>query len=272
MHADTALQCRAKPIAVISHPRSGTHLTIDGLRHFFVETHRRQRPRQPVHDLYINLDRLHPDHPYAARESRFRTELAECDQRMIIKTHCSTALEQVSTEHQPFARALLDASDIVYVVRDVRPVLASYMALRPLKDADSPSDMHAFLRTNLDVEMPPATAWAEHVKGWIAWPGVHVVKFEDLMDDYAGTVRRLGTNLGMTRRDEAGSIRIYPKPKSIFENRARRWLGRQRSSSIDNLRMKIKTPKWRAAMSSEDLELIRTQAGDVMKQLGYTWD
>lgn len=272
MPDDTDLQCRSKPIAVISHPRSGTHLTIDGLRHFFVETHRRQRPRQPVHDLYINLDRLHPDHPYAASEDRFRTELAECEQRMIIKTHCSTELEQVSDNHRPFADALLHASDIVYVVRDVRPVLASYMALRPLKDPDSPSDMSTFLRTNLDVDLPPAQAWAEHVKGWMNWPGVHVVKFEDLMDDYAGTVKRVGVGLGMTQRSESGSIRIYPKPKSILENRARRWLGRQRSSSIDNLRMKLKTPKWRAAMSDEDLALIREQAGDVMSQLGYTWD
>lgn len=271
---ESAASFRARPIVILSFPRSGTHLTIDGLRHFFVETQRPQRLRQPVHDLYINLDRLHPEHPYRADEAKFRAEFARSTQRIIVKTHCTTALEQVAPEHHPFAHVLLQAADLVYVVRDVRPVLASYLALRPLKHPDSPRDLAHFLRTEMDDGSFPARNWARHVAGWLDWKskdgrGVHLIRFEDMMADYPAAIARLGADLRLTRT--ADPIRIFPKPKSVFENKVRRFLGRQWSSSIDNLRMQLPTPDWKTAMTPDDLALIREHAGEVMTRLGYAF-
>lgn len=268
---DTAIEIdfKARPIAVVSHPRSGTHLTIDGLRHFFVETYRKQRMRQAVHDLYVNLDRLDPTHPFASTDDRFRQVFEQSAQRVLIKTHCTTEIDQVGETYRPFADAVLAGSDVVYVVRDVRPVLASFMALRPLKYPDSPTDIATFLRTDMDGMGPPAVGWAAHVSGWLDRPGVHVMKFEDMRRDYEGTMAQLGQALGLTSRNVP--IRIYPKPKSILENKIRRILGRQWSSSIDNLRMQIATPKWREVMTADDLDLIREQAGAAMERLGYEW-
>src|SRR5690606_10988758 len=172
MNAPVTIAFKARPIAVVSHPRSGTHLTIDGLRHFFVECERRQRFRQSVHDLYVNLDRLHPDHPFAVRPPKFQRTFETCPKRVLIKTHCTTMVEQVAPEYREFGRAVLDYAAKVYVVRDVRPVLASYMALRPMKDPDSPQDMATFLRSDLDGFGTPAAAWAAHVNGWLDQPGV----------------------------------------------------------------------------------------------------
>lgn len=261
------IKFRAKPIIVASHPRSGTHLMIDGLRHFFKETVRKQRMNQPVHDLYVNLDRLEPDHNFRISSERMRHDFETCEQRLIIKTHCTVDVDRVGKENEEFARSVITGSDIVYVVRDVRPVLASYMALRPLKFPDSPVDIGTFLRTDLDGYGQPALAWAKHVSGWLGQADVHVVKFEEMKSDYSGTIERLGAALGMTRTGKA--IQIYRKPKSIIENKIRRLLGRQLSSSIDNLRMKIRTPKWREVMSADDLALIREQAGEVLATLGY---
>jgi len=265
-----AIEYRQKPIIVASHPRAGTHLTIDGLRHFFNETYQKQRFNQSVHDLYLNIDRLDPEHPFSLTPERVKAYCEGCAKRVIVKSHSPVEVDQVGDDCREFVRGVFDASDIVYVARDVRPVLASYMALRPMKFPDSPTDIGTFLRTDLDGHGPPAVGWAKHVAGWLDHPGLSaVVKFEDMRADYAKAIEEVGRALGMTRNGKA--IRVFPKPGSILENKIRRIFGRQYSSSIDNLRMKIKTRKWREIMSEADLDLIRDQAGEVMGRLGYAF-
>ena len=303
-----ALAFRVRPIVVLSHPRSGTHLMIDGLRHFFRETRLKQRFNQPVHDLYLNLDRLDDSHPYAAKPEVFRRRFATATQRVIVKSHCTVEVDQVGPSYRGLAQAVFDAADLVCVVRDVRPVLASYMALRPLKFPDSPTNLHDFLRSRLDADLMPAEGWAHHVRGWLehdprskflltapegaspaviplaqsTWgksthagpapttndgPRLVVVRFEDMMKNYAGVIEATGRAIGLTPNGRP--IRIFDKPTSIRQNKIRRLLGRQHSSSIDNLRMKFATPRWQDAMTPDDLALIHAQAGEVMARLGY---
>lgn len=261
------IDCKANPIIVASFPRSGTHLTIDGLRHFFIETYRRQGYGQAVHSLYMNLDRLDEQHAYPLTEKKAKQILHTCPKRVIIKTHCSTEIDQVGEAHRPLAREIIDAADIAYVVRDVRPVMTSFMALRPMKFPDSPRDIATFLRSPMDGGEGPAANWARHVSGWLDRPGVHIIKFEAMREDYAKAISALGEQLHLTSNKYP--IRMFPKPRSMFENRIRRWLGIQNSSAIDNLRMAFETPDWKQVMSKEDFELIREQAGDVMQRLGY---
>lgn len=302
---------RARPIVVLSHPRSGTHLMIDGLRHFFRETYLKQRFNQPVHDLYMNLDRLDDAHPYAVRPEAIRRRFEHATQRVIVKTHCAVEVDQVGAPYRGLAQAVFDAADMICVVRDVRPVLASYMALRPLKFPDSPTEMGAFLRARLDAGLPPAAGWAHHIRGWLEHdprpkflltlsegaapqvslrpignasgtgsaepasaagqqqppPRMVVVRFEDMMKAYSPMIEAAGRAVGLTPNGRP--IRIFDKPKSIRQNKFRRLLGRQHSSSIDNLRMRLTTPNWRDVMTADDLGLIREQAGDVMARLGY---
>lgn len=261
------IECRAKPIIVASFPRSGTHLTIDGLRHFFIETYRRQGFGQAVHSLYMNLDRLDPAHPYPLSERKAREILKTCPKRVIIKTHCSVGIDQVGEANRALAQGIIDASDVAYVVRDVRPVMTSFMALRPLKFPDSPRQISAFLRTPMDGGEGPAANWARHVAGWLDQPRVHIIKFEEMRTDYARAISTLGEQLHLT--SNRYPIQMFSKPRSMFENRVRRWLGIQNSSAIDNLRMAFETPDWKQVMSKEDLDLIRQQAGEIMKRLGY---
>ncbi|GEM_PF-6151007 len=261
------IDCRAKPIIVCSFPRSGTHLTIDGLRHFFIETYRRQGFGQAVHSLYMNLDRLDPKHPYPLTEQKAQQILATCPKRVIIKTHCTVDIDQVGEAQRDLAREIITAADVAYVVRDVRPVMTSFMALRPMKFPDSPRDIATFLRTQMDGGEGPAANWAKHVSGWLDRPGVHVVKFEAMREDYARAISTLGEQLHLT--SNRYPIQKFPKPHSMFENRIRRWLGIQNSSAIDNLRMAFETPDWKQVMTKGDFELIREQAGDVMQRLGY---
>lgn len=261
------IETQARPIVVASFPRSGTHLTIDGLRHFFIETYRRQAFNQPVHDLYLNLDRLDPRHPFALRPQKVRDVLASSAKRVIIKTHCSIEFDQVGEANRDLAREIVDASDVVYVVRDVRPVMPSFMALRPLKFPDSPREIARFLRTPMDGGEGPAANWARHVAGWLDRPGVHVIRFEAMREDYAKVIEALGRDLGLTWNTYP--VRLFPKPRTMLENRVRRLLGIQNCSAIDNLRMAFETPDWKSVMKPADLDLIRRQAGAVMKRLGY---
>src|SRR4051794_28399866 len=47
-----------RPIVVVSHPRSGTHLMMDALRLNFRECRAWKRPGEPLERLYLNLDSL----------------------------------------------------------------------------------------------------------------------------------------------------------------------------------------------------------------------
>jgi len=261
------IEAKARPIVVASFPRSGTHLTIDGLRHFFIEAYRRQGFNQAVHSLYMNLDRLDPQHPFPLTADKARDVLAKCPKRLIIKTHCSIEIDQVGEANRDLAREIIDGSDVVYVVRDVRPVMASFMALRPIKYADSPREIGRFLRTPMDGGEGPAANWANHVAGWLDRPGVHLIKFEAMREDYVKAIESLGKSLNLTWNEYP--IRTFPKPRTMFENRVRRWLGIQNCSAIDNLRMAFQTPDWKQIMTRADLDLIREQAGAVMERLGY---
>lgn len=158
--------CSSPHVVVVSHQRSGTHLTIDTIRHNFAAYDR----------AYVNLDRLRQDHNCPLTVAQCKRALAKGP--CILKTHMHAdpvAFFQHDEAVVPFILHLLEQAKIVYVCRDGRDVLTSlyyYMQSYVRELAGVP--FSAFLRQRNDYQpetyegdLSRAAFWAFHVRGWL---------------------------------------------------------------------------------------------------------
>lgn len=104
-------------ILVASHRRSGTHWTIDSIRHNFPS----------VNNQFITLERILPNHPSPMNLDEFNSYLDNKGEKAIIKTHLTPfEVEKMADYHvKKIIQSIFNRSKIVYVVRDGRDVLNS---------------------------------------------------------------------------------------------------------------------------------------------------
>ena len=242
-----------RPVAVISHERSGTHLCMDSLRRFFRETDRRQLPFQSTHKLYWDLhERLKEPLPSLDRALRGFSG------RPLLKLHFESDLSAVANRGFRNAyRELLARSDRVYVVRDARDVLVSYFHFRVRFDHGA-TDFSRYLRSPIRFGMRTvARYWADHVDGWLTDPAIHCVRFESMRSCYVEAVTELGNALGLTRNLRA--IRPLRPDRLRLLRAAKRALGIQRSSAI--LPGAGRTGVWQHYFSERDKAWFKQEAG-----------
>ena len=102
-----------KNVLVISHRRSGTHLTIDSIRNNF------KALRESVYVTLETLDHAHPDHLSVAE---FRQSIS--DHRRVIKVHyLPDVSEHLASEEARCAEDVFSQSKQIYVVRNGLHVL-----------------------------------------------------------------------------------------------------------------------------------------------------
>lgn len=198
------LLARRKPFYVVSHERSGTHFAINTLfRNAYV------RPRlQYVGDWLGPYDR--PETRYRHLE-KFRADWPSLKLTGgIVKTHAHTVL----------FRRWYPSAPVVYVLRDPRDTLVSLFhylnsdelhATNPGLESQRCPDFSEFLRRPLSNYLRHGFCdeprfenvvgrWASHVAGWLREPGVCVVHYEDLVNDYRVCVRTVCSSVGLVPR------------------------------------------------------------------------
>jgi hypothetical protein len=89
-----------KPVVIASHPRSGTHLTIDLIRKQFYEYQSWKYPGESTQNLYLDLGRLLPKHKRRIDSSK-AVKLLQRSERPIIKTYSLPHFNQYSEELKP---------------------------------------------------------------------------------------------------------------------------------------------------------------------------
>lgn len=253
------------PIVVASHPRSGTHLTIDLIRkHFSCATHR-LRPMESADHLYLSLDRLGSAHHRPIGIDAALDRLALCP-RPIIKTHALPGFAAIAPEHRSFANRVLMRSRYICPVRDVRPMLCSLHRFELGCEPDvAGMSLADFIRTQRDGLSRPA-AWARHINAWLDKPGVTVVKIEDIIARPAQAVTRIANALDETPTHRRHSL---PQRRTGLSRTLARMLGSTESTAILGHKMGPPT-NWAQALSPDDLAFIDREAGDAMARLGYT--
>lgn len=225
----------ASPDAVVvaSHRRAGTHLTLDLLR----------RNLPALAPRYRNLDELARDHRNHVSLSAFRERLASERHRPILKTHTTPGLEpfQADAEVHAYVAALMARSRIVYVVRDGRDTLVSlYHYTRRFDREVARQSFSEFLRSEdrffVDCSamagLDRVSAWRRHIEAWLARPGVHVVRYRDLVADPVGALRRLAADLGMPLAEPIATVALPKRdPWSRVVRRVHRLVAPRRAST-----------------------------------------
>jgi len=173
--------CKKKPIYIISHERSGTHLAINLL-------YRNLYLRQSFLDFPEWKEGFLSDREIYWKS--FRTSSASGPSPGIIKCHCDVEVFERCLPRWP----------VVYVIRDPRDTLLSFFhylnrdefhaanpGLEPLRCETlgeflrRPLDL--YLKRNFSLSDPGDTVmdrWAKHTAGWLGKSGVTVVKYETL--------------------------------------------------------------------------------------------
>lgn len=234
-----------KSIVVASHRRSGTHWTIDSIRHNF----------PTVNDQFLTLERILPGYPPQITIDEFKSHLDNTTDKVIIKTHLAPfEVEKIAEPTlKNFIQDLFEQSKIVYVVRDGRDVLNSlfyYVKSFSKKEVTYTEFLKQKIGKNSKVNR--IEYWKFHAESWLAQSSdIYTLKYESLAHDFNEIISELEKYLEIPRSQE-----IY-KPEL-----------KKRGSSAVSPRKGV-VGDYKQNFSEEDLAFFNQTAGDLLKNLGY---
>jgi hypothetical protein len=267
------LDVSAPPVAIISHRRSGTHLTIDLLRRQFPGTSPRLLPLETPHHLYLDMDGLRPNHhnPITPRHVLKQLRRAE---RCVIKTHCLPDDSGSLPEFGPnaaLAERLLSKSTKFYVVRDGRKVISSQHIYEQTYRVDALLSLDEFLRSEFNGLTRPLY-WALHADRWTCRDDVTTFRFEDITTNTRDMIVLMGSILGLTPR-----FREPLLPSKLADTRlGRLWprlIGSGESTTVTGRPAKNAQPlNWETSLSELGKKYYEELAGPTHLRLGYTFN
>lgn len=265
-----AMEDIGRPIVVATHPRSGTHLTIDLLRRQFEECKGWLWFGETLHHLYLNLDRLDEVTKPELTLPKAKNILQRAD-RPVVKTHSQPALDRFAGENLAFAKSLLRESDIIYVVRDVRDVMCSAHIWKQEYDPSARCTLSEFIHQDIEGKNR-VEAWVEHVEEWTSVHKTHVLQFEDIVSSPESTIDHLADWLQL----DPLKVKPYLPDKNEHNGRwADYWrrLTRDFESTAITGRYNGKDPQdWEEAFIREDRKFIEQEAGDLLRKMEYERD
>lgn len=259
-----SFQTIGKPIVVASHPRSGTHLTIDLLRRQFQPCRSWKKPGEPLDRLYFALESFAPSPPLKEATA---IEILRRAPRPLIKTHADPQFHYLQASKPDWVQWLKTHSDFVYVVRDGRAVMCSLHLFMQSYDPTTRCSLSEFMRQNTQGRSRVAH-WANHVRQWMALPHVTVLRFEDVVRQTQDTLDVLGSALNLSPMYVHP---LLPAPiKSLWHGRwVRLTQMRPESTAIIGFYDKQAVQKWKTAFDERDRHFFHQEAGDLLMELGY---
>lgn len=244
-----------RPIAaVISHERSGTHFLISSLSGAFGYMPVDNRLDLDVYTIQMNF--------FAPQDvSGFFDQITAHKVANVLKSHHS------SDFFEPIIEEILEHTAIFYIYRHPRDVMHSLWRMlknlpwREGPNCPTPADLMRaqpeghLMRYQMKQADSMLHRWDAHVNGWLdladqygsRGKGIHIVRYEDLRDDYASTMSKLGES----------AIGEPPTSLSPPDKNA----GVVIPQALDSTKV-----EWEA----QDLEHIETVCAETLKRLGYT--
>lgn len=201
------------PFYVISHERSGTHFTINTIfANFYIVPRLRY-----VGDWLGPYDQPEMRHRHL---EEFRREWPVWKQGGgLLKTHADARL----------FRKWYPLAPVVYVWRDPRDTLVSFFhylnsdelyRTNPGLESQRCADFAEFLRRPLSDYLKHgfshepefdnvAARWASHVSGWLSVPGICVVRYEQLKENFRHAVRHIYRSVGAVPRWRQRAVGLH---------------------------------------------------------------
>lgn len=262
-------------IAVFSHRRSGTHLTIDTIRNNFAG----------YQDEPVNIDALRdPDRSPTVRTKLFSRSDPSC--KIVMKSHSPASVANHFVGDRPLQdakRAIRNARKIC-VYRDGRDVLTSlYFYLREATQDFESVSLSQFLRMSVLPSKRPSYRhldvveyWNEHVRGWQSRSDVLHLSYESMLHDYYAVVERLSKFLGRSMPSTVRSVvREGKRPTQTgLRSRMKEKLFKLYNQHVHGLHFSTvnfrsgRSGLYEELFSTQDLEYFESKASDAMRLLG----
>jgi hypothetical protein len=253
-------------IVLVTHRRSGTHLTIDLLRRQFAACDGRKRLGEPLHALYLNLDLLLRErHPLGEARA---LELLRRARRPIVKTHALPGFAAFRPDHAAFVDALLADADVYAVHRDGRDVMCSLHLYFQAFDPRARCSLSQFLRQTDDGLSRPRR-WSDHVLRWRAREGVRSLAYEQVVGSPRAVLARLANELALEPR--LVKPLLPPRLRGAWHARWLRLASRRPpvTTVLSDPSGRRRPARWREAFGPEDRAFFHREAGDALVELGY---
>jgi len=177
-----------QPVVVASHPRSGTHLTLDLLRKQFPACTSYKLPVQPLDRLYLALEALSAPPRRSISEAK-ALEILRKAPRPLVKTHSDPQFSHLNHRFSEWQQWLQTDATIVYVFRDARATLCSYHLFMQSYDPTARCSLSEFIRKKVNGESR-VKQWVNHVEQWLCQPNVYPIRFEDIISQTSETINR----------------------------------------------------------------------------------
>ncbi len=263
-----------RPIVIASHPRSGTHLTIDLFRNQFRECRSWKMLGEGLSRLYLSLESLYETTNGCPTSEEKALRLLRRARRPLIKTHQllgdmdGASLTGNGRLGKHWIEWLRASADFCYVHRDVRDVMCSYHLFLKGTERRAHCSLGEFLRQKDDKGMTRVGFWTDHVRRWLNEPGVHAVRFTDIVTDPMSVLDRMASEIDLS------PLARYPlvprKMTSVWQGRLNRLISvRPESTAILGRPRGFSLDKWREVLTRADGQLIQREAGDLLIELGY---
>ena len=263
-----------KPITIVTHKRSGTHLVMDLLRRQFEECDAWKWWGENQSRLYLSLQALYdPLSLTRTSEAKAIKILRRCD-RPLVKSHSGLSDLPVGTETRTGTLGrhwhdwLKTNSQRLYVYRDGRAVMCSLQLLHAKRAGGEPPPISEFIREQVEEGVSRVAFWAQHVDNGLAAEGVLALRFEDLVRDTRNVVQFLADELNLTPKFVEPLLPM--KFNSIWQARWARLVARRpQSTAILGRPRGSSLAKWQEAFGEEDREFFHREAGEALIRLGY---
>jgi len=282
LQSDTVLPSDVgKPIVVASHPRSGTHLTLDLLRKQFQECKSSLRLLEPLSHLYLNLDGLtQQDQRYDVEDA---VDLLSRAARPTVKTHTLPTLDRFEGEKKEFAQRVLEEGQLLYPLRDCRAVICSMYLWERERHPEYDASLSEYLRNPPNRISQPAERpdhdlnylqkWARHVRAWRSVSGVLVLRFEDIVKDTRSVLQSIGKRVELDPLCKTPLLPEKRRSTSRWDSYWRRITRNYESTAVVGRRSgDPSSVDWREILSRGDREFIHKEIGGLLKELGYVAD
>lgn len=137
----------------------------------------------------------------------------------------------------------------IYIIRDGREVMVSYLAYEQRRVKDGIVTMEEIIRGQVEFG-----GWSDHIDTWNPFdrPNTLLLRFEDLITDVGHYVERIGAFIG-----------IEPRKKSMPSFEAFR-------SALPSFFRSGTNTTWRELLTGRDLALFYELHGDMAAALGYS--
>ncbi len=255
------------PIVITSHPRSGTHLTMDLIRRHFPESriYKRWGSNESV---FLSIGGFNSKNKYNPSLETEALKLIRPCSHPVIKLH-TYAWQGIEKNYPHWIEWMAEKGKTIFVYRNIYAVLTSMHQYEQSFNALARCPLKEFIRQPYLGKANRVVYWNEEMIRWRNREHTLVVSYEEMIHKTEETIHKIAHYLELKPQIK------YPllprKVNSIWHARLQRIFSKNPGSTaiVAYYKKPIKNNNWHEQFDKEDLAYINKYAHEAMSLFDY---